>query len=131
MECDRITKYTVVAEAGVGGRIKLLRKRLGLTQDQLGKLVFVSRSCIANYEIGTRIPDRDMMIKLVKIFQVSTEYMLDGKMTPYDIFAERLETMKYCIDVSNITMEHRILMLKFYDSLVEKEKNPLLHIKTK
>ena len=131
MAGDRITEYTVVAEDDVGGRIKLQRKRSGMTQEQLGKLVFVSRSCIANYEIGKRRPDRDMIMKLANIFQVSTEYMLDGKKTPYDISVERLEKMNYCMDVSALTVEHRILMLKLYDSLAEHERRDSFYIKAK
>jgi transcriptional regulator with XRE-family HTH domain len=106
---------------GIGGRIKKHRRRLGYTQEKLAKLIYVSRSAVGNYEIGKRIPSDTVIYLLSKCLGVSSEYLLTGKMSPFGEYMERLVLMDYKIDVSGLLTEHRILMLRFYDSLVQKE----------
>ena len=57
-------------------RIIKLRKSKQLTQQELGKKLNLSRSTIANYEQGTRIPSTNMLISLANYFNVSTDYLL-------------------------------------------------------
>lgn len=47
--------------------LRKLRESKGLTQDQLGKLVFVNHSTIARWEKGTRLPDATMITRLADI----------------------------------------------------------------
>lgn len=58
-----------------GDRIADLRKEKDLTQDELAKRLNVARSTIANYEKGTRLPKKDSMLKLAKVFDVDREYL--------------------------------------------------------
>ena len=105
----------------IGYRIKEHRRRLGLTQEQLAKLIYVSRSALGNFEIGKRNPSDVVVGLLSKMFGVSSEYLRTGNMSPYDECVERLSVMGYKIDVSELSREHQILMLKFFDGLLERE----------
>lgn len=57
-------------------RLKFLRKNLNLTQNQLAARIGVSKSLISAYELGTRLPSYDNLIKIAAFFKVSTDYLL-------------------------------------------------------
>ena len=60
----------------LGYRIRRLRKEKMLSQDQLGKMLGVSKVSVSGYENGTRNPSMDILSKMVDIFKVSADYIL-------------------------------------------------------
>lgn len=59
-----------------GHRLRELRKANKLTQKQLGNLIGVRDSIISFYELGDRIPSPDVLVKLARVFHVSTDFLL-------------------------------------------------------
>lgn len=59
-----------------GERLKDLRKKRSLTQSQLGDKLNVTKASISGYENDTRSPDRETLVKIAEIFNVSTDYLL-------------------------------------------------------
>ncbi len=59
-----------------GKRIKQLRKQKQLTQEQLAKRLWVTKSIISAYESGSRFPSLDILINLAYTLNVSTDYLL-------------------------------------------------------
>ena len=59
-----------------GEKLKLLRFEKGLTQDDLGYILDVTKSCISCYESGTRKPSVEMLISLSIYFKVSIDYLV-------------------------------------------------------
>ena len=57
-------------------RIKELRKEKDLTQEDLGKLINVTKVSICCYENGTRVPTLETMVALADIFEVSLDNLL-------------------------------------------------------
>lgn len=57
-------------------RLKELRKKRGLTQTELAKLLNSSLSKVAMWETQKRDPIMDDLLKLSDIFDVSTDYLL-------------------------------------------------------
>jgi transcriptional regulator with XRE-family HTH domain len=47
--------------------LKKLRKEKGITQEQLGKQMFVNHSTIARWESGTRLPDAEMVFRIADV----------------------------------------------------------------
>lgn len=66
----------------VGERITALRKKAGLSQDQLAKQLNVCASAIGMYEQGRREPSIKTLIALSQVFCVSLDYLLTGAETP-------------------------------------------------
>jgi len=60
----------------VGEKIQMLRKQLGMSQDELGQKLLVSRQTISLWEKGQTVPTIDNLIKLREIFEVSTDEIL-------------------------------------------------------
>ena len=57
--------------------LKQLRKRHNMTQGDLSTTLGITRSAISMYEMGTRMPDHDMMKRLSDIFNVSMDYLYE------------------------------------------------------
>ena len=69
--------YALAAE--IGARIRGLRLQHGWSQAELGKRVGVNKSVISFYELGTRFPTYDNLLRICDIFNVSADYLLRGE----------------------------------------------------
>ena len=58
-------------------KIKKLRLAQNISQVELGKSLGVSKQCISNWENDNILPSIEMLIKIAKYFNVSTDYLLD------------------------------------------------------
>lgn len=63
----------------LGKRLKSLREKNGLSQEQLAKKLNLTKSSISMYENNFRIPNVELLIEISKLFNVSIDYMLDIK----------------------------------------------------
>jgi len=60
-------------------RIAAARKLAGLTQEQLGELLGVTRQAVSKWESGQTVPDAVTVARLCKALHVSADYVLLGK----------------------------------------------------
>lgn len=60
----------------VGAKIKQLRSQRNISQITLAQQLGVSKSVISSYENSVHLPPYDVLIKLARIFDVSTDYLL-------------------------------------------------------
>lgn len=63
-------------------KITDLRKRNGMSQEQLAEKVGVSRQSVSKWESARSIPDMNKIVLLSEIFGVSTDYLLKDEMGP-------------------------------------------------
>lgn len=61
----------------VGEKIQAYRKALGISQEELGQRLLVSRQTISLWEKGQTMPTIDNLIRLKEIFGVSVDEILD------------------------------------------------------
>ncbi len=62
----------------IGKRIDLLRRQLGLTQQELAAALKVSQSAISKY-LNNRLPPADVLYGLAQMAQTTVEWILTGK----------------------------------------------------
>ena len=62
----------------VGKRISELRKKQGITQEQLADILGTTRQAVSKWESGKSNPDLDYVIRMGGIFRVSMDYLLLG-----------------------------------------------------
>lgn len=58
-------------------KIKEIRKRFDLSQEQLAEIINVSRQTITKWETGVGLPDVSNLQELSKVFGVTVDYLLD------------------------------------------------------
>lgn len=60
----------------LGKRIKEFRIQKNLTQEELGRLINITKVSICCYENGTRIPSLETIVALANAFEVSLDDLL-------------------------------------------------------
>ena len=71
-------------------RIRVLREKRGLSQEELGDAVGVTKQTVSNWENGNITPAMDKFIRLLEFFHTTPNYLLG-----YDAH--------YLIDVDGLT----------------------------
>jgi len=69
-------------EESLGHRIGLIRKKKGLTQQELADKIGISRSLLSNYEIDRNRLYDEMLIRLAIALDVSLDYLVGFKDDP-------------------------------------------------
>ena len=59
--------------------LKLIRKQKKYTQLKVAMELNISREALSHYENGKRSPDIDMLRKLSEYFNVSIDFLINGK----------------------------------------------------
>lgn len=67
----------------IGKRIKAQRARKNITQEELAKILGVSSSTVAMWEVDRRDPDTTTLKKLAEVLDCSTDYLLGRVNKPY------------------------------------------------
>ena len=62
--------------------IRNYRRRMGLTLDELGKLVGRSKQAISFYEIGKTVPRKEVLSQLASVFEVEVSDLFEDKLRP-------------------------------------------------
>lgn len=63
-------------------KILQIRKRFGLTQEELANKLFVTRQAVSRWEIGETLPSIDTLINITKVFDISVNSLLDLNEVP-------------------------------------------------
>ena len=66
----------LLVNMNMGDKLKSLRLEKKLTQKQIAERIGLAISAVSSYESGTRYPSYDVLVKLARIFHVSTDYLL-------------------------------------------------------
>lgn len=93
----------------LGTRLKKAREYLGLTQDDVAKLIGVSRVIITNIETGTRKVSADELSMLSKIYGWTMEELLEGEKIENNI---PMFARAFC-ELSHEDQEEIINLIKF------------------
>ena len=62
----------------IGERIREVRKKVGITQDDFSKKIGAARNTITNYEIGSREPMEVTIKAICREFNVNYEWLKEG-----------------------------------------------------
>jgi transcriptional regulator with XRE-family HTH domain len=119
-------------------RLKELRKKLGLTQQEFAERLGIKRNAVTNYEVGRNAP-ADMVVSLIcREFGVNEEWLRTGE-GPQFIEITRAEQIQQMVD--DIMRDHPeafrrrfvtalaglddhgwIALEKFIDSIIDQEE---------
>ena len=104
----------------IGKRVRELRVKKGLSQQDLGNAIGVTKVSICGYESGSRIPNLEKLIKLADTLGTTTDYLL-GR----EILVKNEENKT---EIGNVSYEYVCFMLdlrhnpNFYNKLLKDAK---------
>ena len=83
----------------IGKKIKDKRQQKNISQEKLAELVDVTPSYISNIESGNRVASLPTMLEIVKVLDLSLDYLLLENVTDD---SDNIETDKFLIEFKNI-----------------------------
>lgn len=89
-----------------GDRLKELREEKELTQDELGRMLGVSRQSISSYESQDIEPSINNLVKLADIFNVSLDYLLCRTKEKHNLNLKDIEDRDFIVDLAMIIKKH-------------------------
>lgn len=95
---------------GIGSKIRQLRGQKNISQIDLAKQLGVSKSVISSYENEIHLPPYDILIKMARLFGVSTDYLLGS-------------SKNHSINVDGLTDRQIEAITMIVDELRETNKN--------
>lgn len=78
--------------------IKILRKQIKKTQDEVAKELNLQKQTYQNYELGKREPDLQTLKKIADYFNVSLDFLCD-RPRPYDLPSTTTQGQKEAINI--------------------------------
>ena len=110
-------------------RLKELRKKANITQQQLGNLVGVTKVSICCYENGTRTPTLETLIDLANNLNTDIMYLLG---TEKYVIAEDDKSCSINLAKSEIDLIKELRMhAKLYEKMIEDPKRVLDYYENK
>lgn len=106
----------------LGKRLVELRTKRGLTQEQVAKMLGMSRSTYAQYEVDRRTPDAQTIKTLATFFNVSTDYLLDHTpdMIHIDEESETIAAHRQDDPMNDLPPEARKSLAEFKEYILKK-----------
>lgn len=84
----------------LGDKIMNLRKKNSWSQEELAEKLGVSRQSISKYESAQAVPDMEKILKLSRIFGVTTDYLIRDEIEDLEFSEEDFEEDKKLIKLS-------------------------------
>lgn len=98
----------------IGKRVRELRIEKGMSQQELGNAIGITKVSICGYENGTRIPNLEKLIKLAEVLETTADYLL-GREVP--VINEENKTYIGSISYEDVCL---IQELRHYPNLYNK-----------
>ena len=99
----------------MGDRIKEVRKKQGLTQEQLAERLDISVEFIGQIERGIKLPSMHVFIKLIETLNVSADYLLRDSVSKGQLFGDNAIGRK----VEKLTPKQRIALEALIDTYIQ------------
>ena len=72
-------------------KLSQLRRKAGLSQEQLADRLGVTRQSVSKWESGTAVPELGKLIALSELFEVSVDYLVTVSYTHLDVYKRQLQ----------------------------------------
>ncbi|MEE1042730.1 MAG: helix-turn-helix domain-containing protein, partial [Clostridia bacterium] len=82
----------------IGEKISQLRMASGISQEQLAEKISVSRQAVSKWEMDQALPQIDKVLQLCQLFDVSTDELLQDKITITPNGGERVKNKYFGTD---------------------------------
>jgi transcriptional regulator with XRE-family HTH domain len=90
----------------IGGFLKSLRQKKGLTQEQLAEQFYVSARTVSRWETGNNMPDLSILIDLADFYEVEIEELIAGERKSENMNEKKKNTLKQVAEYSQAQREN-------------------------
>lgn len=97
-------------------RLKERRIELNLTQEELGKKIYLSKGEICAYEKGTRIPPLDVLIRISRVLEVDFSWLIGMELVYNNKQKNVINISDLDIKIINALRDESNLYSKFIDN---------------
>ena len=115
--------------------IKLLRTKMGMSQEQLAKQVLVTQTAVSQWEKGRTFPDVKKKKKLATLFNVTIDYLLGETDEPGLYYANNIQGSNFVqgngtvtVGDFNETSKEEAELLRIYRELDVRRRLKLLTV---
>ena len=102
----------------MGDRIREVRKRKDLTQEQLAEKLDVSVEFVGQIERGQKLPSMQVFIKLIDVLNVSADYLLRDSISTGQLFGDNALGSK----IEQLSRKERIALEALIDTYLQYHK---------
>ena len=81
-------------------KLQELRRKKGLTQEELAERLYVSRTAVSKWESGRGYPNIDSLRAIAKFFSVTVDELLSGEELLTVAEADQIQKMRYFRDLT-------------------------------
>jgi len=122
MSCDKGIKMEYTKNYDVkelGKRIRIIRKKNHMTQEQLAEKLMVSVDSVSNYENGRTTCMHDHLMHMSELFNIPVDYFFSGKIVTSDNNSNLNKIMELlnCLDDDKCEKIYRITNILYGDKL--------------
>lgn len=104
----------------IGKKIRSLRLQKNIPQNDLARILGVSKSTMSNYERNYSTPDPELLVKIADYFNVSIDYLFDYELHNANITRE---TSDYNRNFSVSLSKDEYNVLTYYRRLSDEHKD--------
>ena len=105
-----------------GEKIRQLRKRKKLTQEQLAELINSHENQIGRYEKDQSVPTAPAIIKLAEVFNVTTDYLLLENENSLSVKISDSELFDLFQEVDKMDEEKKALVKRIIELVVNEDR---------
>jgi transcriptional regulator with XRE-family HTH domain len=105
-----LTSFSILISMALGDNMMLLRKKKGLSQAELGKMIGTSGDVVGRYERGDISPSIEVVSKIADALEVSVDYLIGKTRMELD-----KDTMRRIEDISALPQENKNFVLNLID----------------
>lgn len=109
-------------------RIKQLRSRLGMTQQEFADKLGIKRGTLANYEIGRNEPIDAVISLICREFEVNEVWLRTGEGGDKNMFAKLDEDDRFSINLGKLSTTENQLAKNMLNAIAESSPERLKHI---
>ncbi len=113
---------------GIGERIKSLRQKKNLTQEEFGKKIGSARNTVANYEMGKREPGNAVITLICKEFGVNETWLRTGEGGDDNMFVKVSEDDRFSLNLGKLSSTQNQMLINMINSIVEASPEKLKYI---
>ncbi len=106
-------------------RIKKIRERFNLTQDEFGKRIGSARNTIANYENGNRNPSNSVILSICREFGVNEVWLRTGEGGDDNMLTKVSEDDRYSLNLGRLSITENEFVKNGVNILAETEPEKL------